>query len=454
MVAARFKMSIGIVVFLSAFGSTAWAQGTKADYKRAAELGRLTSNTVFKTRITPHWIDGGKRFWYRNDLRDGKREFVLVDPDKASRTPAFDHGKVAAGLSKAMKKKFTADKLPVERIELADNGAVRLQVQRIVWEYSPKTGAVKRTDIKPQNPPRRPDRRRRSRMSGWGGFRGGRTSGANSPDGKMTAFVKDYNLHIRTKSDKKGETEKGESWALTKDGTKDNAYSSQVAWSPDSKKLATLRIKPGQPSKLYLIESSPRDQLHPKLHVRNYARPGDPIETRRAYLFDIVKRKEIPVSNKLFPTPWRLSHLNWSADSKRFTFFYNQRGHRVIRVIAVDAKTGVATALIDETCKTFFDYAYKLLCHWPKEDGEIIWASERDGWSHLYLYDAKTGKVKNQITKGKWLVRGVDRIDDKKRQIWFRAGGIYPKQDPYHVHYARINFDGTGLTILTNTTAL
>ncbi len=75
--------------------------------------------------------------------------------------------------------------------------------------------------------------------------------------------------------------------------------------------------------------------------------------------------------------------------------------------------------------------------------------SERDGWNHLYLFDAKTGAVKNQITKGEWVVRGVDRVDEEKRQVWFRAGGIRPGQDPYYVHFCRVNFDGTGLVVLT-----
>ncbi|MDP6556853.1 MAG: prolyl oligopeptidase family serine peptidase, partial [Pirellulaceae bacterium] len=79
-----------------------------------------------------------------------------------------------------------------------------------------------------------------------------------------------------------------------------------------------------------------------------------------------------------------------------------------------------------------------------------IWMSERDGWNHLYLIDSRTGDVKNQITQGHWIVRGVDHVDDQERKIWFRAGGIYPEQDPYYVHYCRINFDGTGLVILTN----
>ena len=65
------------------------------------------------------------------------------------------------------------------------------------------------------------------------------------------------------------------------------------------------------------------------------------------------------------------------------------------------------------------------------------WSSERDGWRHLYLYDAATGKVKNQITKGSWAVRAVNKVDEEKRQIWFEASGMYPGKDPSS--YYRIN---------------
>src|SRR5207253_1357691 len=80
---------------------------------------------------------------------------------------------------------------------------------------------------------------------------------------------------------------------------------------------------------------------------------------------------------------------------------------------------------------------------------EALWMSERDGWNHLYLYDTSTGKVKNQITRGEWVVRKVDRVDPDKRQIWFQAGGTIPGQDPYYIHFCRVNFDGTGMTLLT-----
>ena len=120
-----------------------------------------------------------------------------------------------------------------------------------------------------------------------------------------------------------------------------------------------------------------------------------------------------------------------------------------MRVVAVDANSGEASTVIDEQAKTFIDWTNKVYLSSLDATHEAIWMSERDGWNHLYLYDTATGKVKNKITQGDWVVRGVDRVDETKRQIWFRAGGIRPGQDPYYIHYCRVNFDGTGLTTLT-----
>jgi dipeptidyl aminopeptidase/acylaminoacyl peptidase len=80
---------------------------------------------------------------------------------------------------------------------------------------------------------------------------------------------------------------------------------------------------------------------------------------------------------------------------------------------------------------------------------EIIWMSERDGWNHLYLYDGATGQVKNQITRGQWVVRHVTRVDTAKRQLYFAGNGRNAAEDPYLLHYYRVNFDGTGLIDLT-----
>ena len=86
---------------------------------------------------------------------------------------------------------------------------------------------------------------------------------------------------------------------------------------------------------------------------------------------------------------------------------------------------------------------------WLENSPHLIWASERDGWNHLYRIDVNNGKVINQITKGEWVVRRIEHIDEERGVIWFAAMGIHPNQDPYHIHLARVNLDGSNLRVLT-----
>ncbi len=273
------------------------------------------------------------------------------------------------------------------------------------------------------------------------GRRPGRASDV-SPDGKWQAFIRDNNVHVR-------KCQGGGELPLSADGAPDDPYAGPFFWSPDSTKLVVLRTKKGDDRKVYYVESSPKDQLQPKLHSYNYLKPGDRIPLPKPHLFNVPGTRQIPLSDELFPNPWSIQDVHWDRDSSRFTFLYNQRGHQVLRVLAIDAATGKATPIIDEQSRTFIDYAGKFFLRHIEESAEIIWMSERDGWNHLYLYDARNGQVKNQITRGQWVVRRVDLVDEQKRQIWFQAGGIRPDQDPYYIHYCRVNFDGTGLTILT-----
>jgi dipeptidyl-peptidase-4 len=263
-----------------------------------------------------------------------------------------------------------------------------------------------------------------------------------SPDDQWQAFIEDHNVYLR-------HTKTGEQSALSDDGTAEDSYGDRLYWSPDSRKLVAIRTKQGDDRKVYYVESSPNDQLQPKLHSYDYLKPGDRIPLDKPPLFDVASRKPIPVSDDLFSNPWSVRDVRWAPDSSRFTFVYNQRGHQVLRIVAVDAATGEARAIVDEQSNTFIDYANKQFARYLDETGEIIWMSERDGWNHLYLYDAQAGRVKSQITQGPWVVRGVEFVDEKARQVWFRAGGIRPEQDPYYVHYCRVNFDGSGLVILT-----
>jgi dipeptidyl aminopeptidase/acylaminoacyl peptidase len=265
-----------------------------------------------------------------------------------------------------------------------------------------------------------------------------------SPDEKWAALVRDHNIYLR-------DLKTLQEYQVTRDGHEGDGYDSRILWSPDSSKLVALRTVDGKPEICYIVQSSPPDQIQPKLESFWYSKPGDQIPLTKPHLFDVVTHSEIPISDKLFPNPLPtgIRNVGWESGSRRFWFDYFERGCQVLRIIAVDATSGEATAILDEKSRTFLDVYNKFSVQYLLDTREFICTSERDGWNHLYLYDGATGHLKNQITRGKWVVRGLDWVDTEKRQVWFRAGGIVPGQDPYFIHYCRINFDGSGLVDLT-----
>jgi dipeptidyl aminopeptidase/acylaminoacyl peptidase len=256
--------------------------------------------------------------------------------------------------------------------------------------------------------------------------------------------VKDHNVFVRAPDD-------GNEYQLSQDGRPGLAYG-MLQWAPDSKRLVAFRIEPGDQKEVHLIESSPREGGRAKLHTRPYALPGDKFTSYELNLFDIANQKQIkPEVDRIdLGTP----HVRWRRDGQALTYPKTDRGHQRFRLIEVDAHTGKDRNLIDEKTETFIWTAHTesvqlSTINWLEKTNEIIYASERDGWRHLYLIDAATGKIRNQITKGAYVVRGIDRIDEGKRQIWFRASGKNANQDPYLIHYYRIGFDGTDLIALT-----
>jgi dipeptidyl aminopeptidase/acylaminoacyl peptidase len=265
-----------------------------------------------------------------------------------------------------------------------------------------------------------------------------------SPDGKWTAFIKEHNLYVRA-------TEGGKEIHLSHDGKSGLAYG-LPHWAPDSKTLAAYRIEPGDRKEVYLVESSPRGGGRAKLHQRPYDLPGDKLTAYELNLFQLDGPKQIkPAVERIdlgFP------QLRWSKDGSRVAYEKVDRGHQRLRLIEVDARTGEARTLIDEKSPTFIWTAHTenvglARVNWLEKTPEIIYASERDGSRHLYLIDARDGTVKNQITKGDWVVRGIDHIDEDHRQVWFSASGKSAGEDPYFIHRYRIDFDGANLVALT-----
>lgn len=233
--------------------------------------------------------------------------------------------------------------------------------------------------------------------------------------------------------------------ALTTDGTAEDGYRLPRNVSPNQERAFGFRVRLAERRMVHCVESSPRDQLQPKLHSRNYLKPGDRIDRPLPALFDLNNGKQITVDATKFDNAWSINNVHWSADSSEVYCVFNQRGHQHLRLYAIDATTGKVRTVIDEHSETFIDYSQKTWLHWLDGD-KLLWASERDGWNHIYHVNAKTGSTR-QVTKGNWLVRKVERVDGKR--IWFTAFGLHPDQDPYHAHLARIDVDGGNLTPLT-----
>jgi dipeptidyl aminopeptidase/acylaminoacyl peptidase len=421
------------------------AQGTPADYARADSFVARARGIVAGVADEPSWIGATGRFWYRTSVAGGTR-FVVVDPARRRRAPAFDHARLALALRAATHDSATALTLPFDRFTFVDKErALEFVLRDSTWRCSLGSYACSN-----QGAVRREERGRDFPWSAGPGQRW-RIEGLpplKSPDGKLEAFVQNYNVAVRT-VDSQAVT------LLSSDGSEGNRYTrASMVWSPDSKRLAVYRVIPGYQREIHHIESSPEDQLQPKYSSLLYAKPGDVLDKEYPVIFDVAQRRQIAVNDSLFPNPYALSPLVWRKDGLRLTFEYNQRGHQVYRIVEIDAGSGATRAVISEEPKTFFYYTDargggKKFRYDVNDGAEIVWMSERDGWSHLYLYDGATGRVKSQITKGPWVVRSVDTVDARNRQIWFTASGMKPDEDPYFVHAYRINFDGTGLMAFT-----
>lgn len=418
---------------------------TKEDYKRADALSGKLRGLVYKDRVSPNWLEGESKFWYRNDLKDGAKAFVLVDAAAGEKKAAFDHSKLAVALNGELEEEYSCDKLPFNTISFADN-SIEFKVGKDVW--SADLGTYELTKLRTEEEAEAEPATNR----GFGRRRGaGFTRGAGrqqrptqkSPDGKWEVYTEDYDLYIR-------DSETGDSVRMTTDGNKNYYYEGRVTWSADSKKFVTNVTVPAEQWQVHYVESSPRGQLQPRHEAVNYEKPGDKIAISKPCLFNVETKKQLRIDDEQFPSPYyRTGDWHWKPDSSRFYFYYNERGHQVNRVLAVDGETAEVSVIINEEVDTFIDYAAKKYLQYLDDTNEIIWASERDGWSHLYLYDMESGEVKNKITEGDWVWRSVDKLDVDKREIWFQANGYYSDQDPYFMHYFRVGFDGSGLVALT-----
>jgi len=417
---------------------------TAQDYEHAESfLNYSTASLVDHSTVRPNWISG-ERFWFR-DLNAKGSEFILADPATGKLSAPFDQVKLASALSASSGKTYDGGHLPFMSFTFsADGKSVSFQAAGKQWECDLQNYTCTSTGA-----------------AASGSERRNLNNEVLSPDGKRAAFIKEYNLWVR-------DIATNQQTQLTTDGIKDFGYATDNAgwkhsdaavllWSPDSKKIATFKQDQRNASDMYLVTTNVGK---PALKSWKYPLPGDKeIITIQRVVINVDTPKVIFIQSA--PDPHRatlsddissggtLDDVDWKEDGSELAFVSTSRDHKQEKLRIANASTGVVREVFEETVATQFESGQGSI-NWrylPKSN-EIIWYSERDNWGHLYLYDAQTGKLKNQITKGDFVVTRLLKVDEKNRLLYFLADGREPG-NPYFTHFYKIGFDGKHLMLLT-----
>ncbi len=241
-----------------------------------------------------------------------------------------------------------------------------------------------------------------------------------SPKGKYVSFVRDQNLYVI-------DLATGKERALTTDGkgTVHNGEAEFVAqeemhqftgyyWAPDDSAIAYRRYDEAQVpvARRFEIYADRTDVVE-----QRYPAAGDPnaiVELRIVSPATGVTRDVDLGANKDI----YLVRADWSSDSRQLVFQRQTRDQKKLELIAVDAATLAQRVLVTETATT-----------WTKINDDLrflangrgfIWASERTGQNHLYLFDMN-GKVKHALTAGDWRVDNLLAVDEKAGKVYFAS---------------------------------
>ena len=420
---------------------------TAEDYARAESfLAAATDDLVSGVNIRPNFLDDG-RFWYRNTLADGQ-EFVMVDPGERTRERAFNHERLARGISAVTGETVDPLNLPFTTFQVVRNGgAIEFRVGDTGLTCELRAYICEEAEV---GVPPTPMGRTRSLQ-------------VTSPDGTRAAFIRDYNLWVR-------ELATGLETQLTTDGVEDFGYATNNAgwtkgdnpvllWSPDSRKIATFQHDARGVGMMYLTSTKVG---HAELEAWRGPLPEDTVIFRIERVVIHLDGPEPRVVRLQMPPDQHRSTIcdhifcggtfadvEWATDGSQLAFVSSSRDHKEATLRVADPETGVVRDVLEERVETFFESGVNMInWHFLPESNEVIWWSERTDWGHLYLYDLTTGQLKHEITNGDWLVRQLRYIDRENRVLYFTGSGREPG-DPYFEYFYSVSMDGGDVRLLT-----
>lgn len=416
-----------------------------AEIERAIALMRGKPGLMpLNSRIEPHWIGRGDRFWYRQQTTAGHL-FVQIEAATGNASPAFDHQAVAAALHVAAG--VEVDPLALD-VTALDAAAVVVRVEGRIYRCDPSGGIAVRVSA--------PD-----------------PGLLVSPDGRLGVLRHRDNLWIR-------DLATGGERPLTEDGAPQFGYGMpsdrydqnklvrdrdgielppvQTWWSPDSRRLVTARLDQRHLAPYPYIEGAPRDgSFRPKLHEVRLPMMGEPAGYLDWWIVDVETGSRVPIE---FPVERMIAANNgiddlkigWADGGTRLLAISGMTEYVGAELLSVDLESGSVRVVLEDRSthgNPLVAGGYgRPIARFIDGGREILWWSAADGWGHLYRHDTVTGALINRVTAGDWLVRDIVAVDETAGEIWFVASGREPG-NPYHRYLYRVGLDGSGLTLMT-----
>ena len=243
-----------------------------------------------------------------------------------------------------------------------------------------------------------------------------------SPKGGYVSFVRDQNLFV---VDTISSTER----RLTRDGgsTLSWGVAEFVAqeemdrtrghwWSPDDSRIAVARV---DESGVAIVSRAAIGAEGTQVFDQRYPRAGAANAVVDLYVIKNDGGGIVKVDLGKNPDVY-LARVDWAADGKTLFVQRQSRDQKTLDLLRVDPVTGASSVVFSETSKTWLNLHgnFRAL-----KDGRILWSSERDGFSHLYLWQA--GKW-TQLTKGAWNVRDVIGVNEDDGLVTFTGNRETP----------------------------
>lgn len=268
-----------------------------------------------------------------------------------------------------------------------------------------------------------------------------------SPDGKKIGFVKENNIFIYDLASKN-------SSQITTDGKKneiingitDWVYEEEFAfvrafdWSNDCKKIAYIRFDERQVPEFSM--SVFEKNLYPKITTFKYPKAGEKNSLVSLHLYNLDSKSTKDVNLSQY-NDFYIPRIEWTNDDNVLSAKIVNRHQNHLDLLFIDGTTAATKVVLNEKDKSYIDFIDKDNLTFLA-DNSFIWTSELDGFNHIYWYD-KTGKLKSQVTKGRWEVTEYYGFDEKNKTVYYQStenGSI--NRDVY-----KISLDGKNKTRLT-----